>query len=180
MAKRLLVIIDPQNDSTHWEGNDARRHGSIIQIAETKARIHSLLNAFAGNETVIVRSSYQPDQFGPGLSMCIPNTFGHEIDLDLQVDGKSTMMTKTEHSCFSSKEFRGLLNTGKIDTLILCGFLAEYCVKQTAMDALQLEYNVVLVEDCIATGDDVQQRKQQVLAELKGKGALLVASKNLY
>jgi nicotinamidase-related amidase len=59
-------------------------------------------------------------------------------------------------------------------------FLAEYYVKQTAIHALNLGYKVFLVEDCIATGDDVQYRKQQAFAELKDKGAIIIQRKELY
>ena len=176
----MLVIIDPQNDFTHLKGDYARRHTGITQIAATKARIRHLLQSLGSHEAVIVRSDYQPDQFGPGLSLCIPHTFGHEIDAALQVDDTLNVFTKTEHSCFSSADFKELLNTGEIDTLVLSGFLAEYCVKQTALDALQLGYQVLLVEDCIATGDDVQYRKEQTLAELADKGAVIIKSNELY
>lgn len=177
MPKRMLVIIDPQNDFTHPEGDYARRHAGVTQIAEARLGIINLLRSFDGNEAVIVRSDFKPEQFGHGLFLCIPGTFGHKIDADLQVDGTLNIVTKTAHSCFSSEAFNELLNTGKTDTLILCGFLAEYCVKQTAIDALLLGYKVVLVEDCIATGDDVQSRKEQALAELMEKGAGITGSK---
>lgn len=180
MAKRLLVIIDAQNDFTHLQGNYASRHTGISQIAEAKTKIKRLLNSFGSDETVFIRSDYQPGQFGAGLSICIPNTFGHEIDAEFQVDGVSKIITKTEHSCFSSAAFKELLSKAETGTLCLCGFLAEYCVKETAVDALRLGYNVLLLEDCIATGDDVQPRKQQALAELKSKGAAVVKSDHLY
>lgn len=176
MSKQMLVIIDPQNDFTHPKGNYAGRHAGITQIAEARLRIIDLLRSFDGKEAVIVRSDFKPDQFVHGLSLCIPGTFGHEVDAGLPVDGTWNIVAKTGHSCFSSEEFKELLNTDKIDTLILCGFLAEYCVKQTAIDALRLGYKVVLVEDCIATGDDVQPRKEQALAELKDKGAGITGS----
>lgn len=176
MAKRLLVVIDPQNDFTHPEGNYATRHPGTRQIEATKAKINQLLRFFGRHQSVLVRSNYKHGQFGPGLSMCIPNTFGHEIDADIQVDATWTILTKTEHSCFSSAAFLKFLTEERIDTLVLSGFLAEYCVRQTATDALQLGYHVFVVADGIATGDDVQYRKQQVLAALKDSGAAIVDS----
>ena len=179
MAKQMLVIIDPQNDFTHLEGSYARKHAGITQITESKARINQLLHSFNPNEILFVRSDYKPDQFEQGLSICIPGTFGHQIDADFVVDNTWSLFTKTEHSCFSSEEFRKQLAVGKTDTLFLCGYLAEYCVRQTAADALEAGCKVYLVDDCIATGDDVQHRKQQALAELKRKGAIIIESKDL-
>lgn len=179
MATQILILIDPQNDFTHVEGDYARRHAGITQITEAKLKSQRLVNSFGRNKTVIVRSDYEPGQFGQGLSICIPQTFGHEIDVDLRMEGTVAVVTKTEHSCFSSEAFTSLLQTNKIDTLILCGFLAEYCVKQTAMDALNAGYRVYLVEDCIATGDDVQHRKLQAFAALKDNGAIVIQSEEL-
>lgn len=180
MVNELLVIIDPQNDFTHLDGNYASRHKRITQIAAAKANIKSLLPSFDRSKTVIIRSDYKPDQFSQGLSICIPDTFGHEVDRDLQADDLLNVVTKTEHSCFSSEEFKQLLQKDKIDTLMICGFLAEYCIKLTAMDALQSGYKVWLIEDCIATGDDVQHRKKQAFDELIKNGALIIQSKELY
>lgn len=176
----MLVVIDPQNDFTHVEGDYARRHAGITQIIGAMTKSCHLINSFGRNKTVVVRSDYEPYQFGQELLICIPGTFGHEIDSGLKIDGTLTVVTKTEHSCFSSEPFQTLLHTNKIDNLILCGFLAEYCVKETAADALSLGYKVFLVDDCIATGDDVQHRKKQAFAELKEKGAAIVKSDELY
>jgi nicotinamidase-related amidase len=180
MGRQVLVVIDPQNDFTSSEGNYARRHSGISQILNSKYRIRNLLNAFEVGETVIVSSDYKAEQFGKGLSICIPGTFGHNIDADLSLPDKSTFFTKTQYSCFSSGEFIRHLKNNKIDSIILCGFLAEYCVKQTALDALELGYKVSLVEDCIATGDDVQERKHQAIHELKVRGAIVVDSEAMH
>lgn len=180
MAKQVLVIIDPQNDFTHPKGQYARKHPGLSKIGEARAAINNLLALFPPEDTVIVRSHYQPGQFAPGVSLCIPGTFGFEIDAALQVKESAPLLTKTGHSCFSSEAFRDLLRTGPADTLILCGFLAEYCVKQTACDALSLGYTTVLVDDGIATGDDVHHRKQEAFAALTAQGAVVVRSRDLY
>ena len=77
---------------------------------------------------------------------------------------------KNEHSCLTSKGFNDALIRMNIDTILICGFLAEYCVKQTALDALKLGYDIIMVEDCIGTGDDVQHRSEQLFEEIKGLG----------
>ena len=179
MAQQLLVLIDPQNDFTHAESDYARRHKGVSWIAEAKSCINRLLQHFGKDQWVILRSDYRPGQFEAGLSIGIPGSFGHQIDADLPLDDSWTILAKTEHSCFSSEAFKDLLQARKADTLLLCGFLAEYCVKKTAADALRLGLRVILVEDCIGTGDDVQHRKDQVLAELMEMGATVVRSGEL-
>ena len=94
---------------------------------------------------------------------------GHKIEIG--VDNTFTLISKNNHSCFSSEEFKIYLETNSVDRIILCGFLAEYCVKQTAIDGLKNGYQISLLRECIGTGDDVQNRKEQMLIELAEKGA---------
>ena len=176
MSKRVFIIIDPQNDFTSLEGNYAKRHSGITQIEAAKENINRLLEWRGKEHFIVIQSDYRPGQFGENLSMCIPGTFGHKIDKDLHLDEETMLIIKAEHSAFSSAHFKEYLKSKEIDTLVLCGFLAEYCVKQTALDAIVSGYKVDLPEDCIGTGDDVQHRKHQMLEELKQKGAAVRTS----
>jgi nicotinamidase/pyrazinamidase len=170
MNQELIIIIDPQKDFTADDGNYATRHG-ITAIKAVKAHIELFLKAAGDKHGIVVCSDYRPGQFGDGLSICIPGTSGHEIDI--VVPESVTLITKTEHSCFSSKAFKFYLRQQPVKRLVLCGFLAEYCVQQTALDALAHGYEVHLPEDYIGTGDDVQERKENMLTILKAKGAIV-------
>ncbi|PSL23022.1 cysteine hydrolase family protein [Chitinophaga ginsengisoli] len=179
MNGRKIVIIDPQNDFTCLEGLYASRHKEISQIHNAKSSINRILSLQEKKNIIILRSDYREDQFEPGLTICLPDTFGHQIDSDLNVDESFTCITKTEHSGFSSESFINFLKDTGTRVLFLCGFLAEYCVKKTALDALEHGYDVYLIEDCIGTGDDVQFRKQEMIHELESKGATIINS-NVY
>lgn len=169
MAKSCIVVIDPQKDFISEEGNYAGRHTGISQMLAAKQKINHLVHSPDKDNVIIVTSDYQKDQFAPGLSICIPGTEGHEVDI--ATAPAYTFVTKKQHSCFSSASFIDHLKRNDITRLLLCGFLAEYCVKQTAIDALDLGYEVVLIKDSIGTGDDVQDRKDQMLISLEEKGA---------
>ena len=123
---------------------------------------------------MIITSDYQEDQFRQGLSICIPGTEGHAIDIN--ADKSNIYFSKTQHSCFSSPAFIDHLKEQRVEELIICGFLAEYCVQATAIDALKNGYTVTLIRDCIGTGDDVQDKKEQMLLMLKEKGASIKES----
>lgn len=106
-------------------------------------------------------------------------TFGNQIDHDLALNDRFISITKHEHSGLTSVDFTTYLEISGTVTLVLCGFLAEYCVRQTALDALQAGYKVYLVDDCIGTGDDVQERKKTMLKELASIGAVIVDSNTI-
>ncbi|MDY0989270.1 isochorismatase family cysteine hydrolase [Flavobacterium sp. CFBP9031] len=168
--EELLVIIDPQKDFTDIGGDYAKRH-PISHIQRVQSQLNDLIKRLDKNKFVIIFSNYQKDQFGTGTSMCIEETKGHEIDLDY--DESSILIPKTEHSSFSSQEFKDFLKENQIRRLILCGFLAEYCIKQTALDALKASYEIVLLKELIQTGDDVQYRIEEVLVNLESQGAVV-------
>jgi nicotinamidase-related amidase len=168
----LSLIIDPQNDFTHVKGNYASRHG-IDQITKAKSNIN-LLASIKHLKTIIVRAEYFPGQFIPGVSMAIANTFGHAIDKEINDQEIFNIFSKQDHSCFSSAEFTKFLRSLRPDTLMISGFLAEYCVKETATDALALGYQVILVKDAIGTGDDVQARRDDLFQEFEKKGCILM------
>ena len=170
MTKRIL-IIDPQKDFIHKDGNYAGRHQGITQILDAKEKINRLLLTQKREEVLIITSDYKKDQFQEGLSICIPGTEGHAIDIE--ADKSNIFITKSQHSCFSSPDFISHLREHHVGELIICGFLAEYCVQATAIDALKNGYAVILIRDCIGTGDDVQIRKEQMLLTLKEKGAVI-------
>jgi nicotinamidase/pyrazinamidase len=169
-SDELIVIIDPQKDFTDIDGAYAKNH-PINQIQKVKARINTLTKQLDKNKFVIIYSNYQKDQFGPGISMCLEGTKGHEIDIEF--DDTAKLISKTQHSSFSSEEFKLFLKDNQIKRLLLCGFLAEYCIKQTAIDALATGYETILLKELIATGDDVQHRKQEMLSELESNGATI-------
>jgi nicotinamidase-related amidase len=174
MSPEVIVIIDPQKDFISREGAYARRHSGISQILRAKAVINGLFSGPNRLNVWTVISDYQINQFSPGLSMCIPGTEGHQIDI--AVGSGSRILVKEAHSCFSSPAFVQCLAQEKVAKLILCGFLAEYCVRATALDGLQKGYEILLLEDAIGTGDDVQHRKENMFRELTETGAKLITT----
>ena len=178
MKNVLLLIIDPQNDFTNPHGAYAGRHG-IEQITEAIAKINMVIGTKLVQNHAIVYADYKPDQFEKGLLIGIPNTFGHLINANLLVDEQFIRFAKNEHSCFSSTNFKHFLKNKGFHLILACGFLAEYCVAQTGLDALNEGYKMTLIGDCIGTGDDVQYRKAAMFANMRKAGADIIDSADL-
>jgi nicotinamidase/pyrazinamidase len=174
-----LLIIDPQKDFTSPDGYYALKHKNISEIIKAKNNINDLLTRVSKNiSAIIVYSDYYKDQFGENISMCIPDTEGHKIDIDKK-DG-CMYFSKSEHSAFSSFELRKYLNENGISKIYIAGFLAEYCVKQTAIDALKNNFHVTLLRDCIGTGDDVQKELNILFEEMENLGGVVSDYKNCF
>ncbi len=164
VSNKAILIIDPQKDFTSETGAYAKRHSGILQILKAKKNIQNLIDT-TSTPVIIIYSNYIENQFENNLSICIPNTEGHQIDLELKKN--FYLFSKTEHDAFSSEEFKKFLIEKKISSVFIGGFLAEYCVKQTAISAINFGLKVSLIEDCIGTGDDVQFRKENLFEEMK-------------
>ncbi|MET0466015.1 MAG: isochorismatase family protein, partial [Chitinophagaceae bacterium] len=134
MASHCIIIIDPQLDFTSEDGAYAQRHTGITAISKAKDAIQQLLYRKSDHSFVVVYADYVSNQFGDGLNMCIPGTPGHAVSIS--VPPGTRRISKTQHSAFSNPSFITHLHQSGIYHLYLCGFLAEYCVKKTAMDAL--------------------------------------------
>ena len=113
MTNELLIIIDPQNDFINKEGSYAKRHAGIKQILNAKEKINKLIALHDKNNLVIVFSDYKEDQFEKGLTICIPGTDGHKIDI--AINNSYKLISKTGHSCFSSDDFDQYLKSKKPD-----------------------------------------------------------------
>jgi nicotinamidase/pyrazinamidase len=174
MPNHCILIIDPQKDFIHVDGIYAKRHAGITQMLQAKTKINELLQAVEPQNIVIVYANYAPNQFAAGLSICIPNTWGHAIDID--ANEKHLQFSKITHSAFSSVAFVAHLQQNNITQLFLCGFLAEYCVLATALDAIANGYAVSILVDCVCTADDKQERKTEMLKELKQHNIVITDS----
>lgn len=177
MNRRCIIIIDPQKDFTSEEGVYAKRHPQIHEIKNAAGRIQRLIDTEKKYDLIVVYSNYKQDQFGEGLLMCIPGTAGHE--LGIAVLPETIILSKEGHSAFSSSTFSDFIRERNYEQLLLGGFLAEYCVKQTALDALKFGYTIALISDCIATGDDVKERVSETLKQLQDKGASIISTVQL-
>ena len=58
---------------------------------------------------------------------------------------------KAEFSAFANESFRRAFAATGRTQLILCGIEAHVCIRQTTLDALDLGYDVFLVEDAISS-----------------------------
>lgn len=172
ISNSVILIIDPQKDFTSKKGAYAKKHSGILQIQKAKKNIQKLID-FTLLPVIIIYSNYRENQFENNLSICIPNTEGHQIDLKLK--NSCYLFSKTEHDAFSSEELKKNLIEKNINSIFIGGFLAEYCVKQSAISAINFGLDVSLIEDCIGTGDDVQIRKEKLFEEMKSLGVGFVS-----
>ena len=174
---RALVIVDFQNDFCP---------GGALAVPDGDA-IAPRLNDLAGSGeydlVVATRDWHPPDHGsfaehgGPWPVHCVAGTPGaelhHALDptpIDALVD-KGQARDTEGYSGFEATALAALLRDRGVDHVTVVGLATDYCVKNTALDALREGFSVT-VDSTATRGVDVQPGdSERALAEVRTAGA---------
>jgi nicotinamidase/pyrazinamidase len=172
-----LLVIDFQNDFTPG-GALAVEHGD--EIAE---RINELAASGRFDLVVATRDWHPPDhgsfagQGGPWPVHCVQGSSGAELHAALdrsridQIVDKGQNPGTEGYSGFEETPLADLLRERGIDSVTVVGLATDYCVKNTALDALR-EGLAVTVDSGAVRGVDVHAGdSERALDELRAAGA---------
>ncbi|XHR29855.1 MAG: bifunctional nicotinamidase/pyrazinamidase [Chthoniobacteraceae bacterium] len=191
---KALILVDIQNDFLPG-GALAVPHGNgVIPAANRLAAVFPLVVAtqdwhpadhgsfaatHAGKQVFdSIEMNGLPQTLWP--VHCVQNTHGAELPADLdreritKVFFKGTDPTIDSYSGFFDNGHRkatGLgefLKTNDVTAVFVCGLATDYCVKATALDAVQLGFKTYLIEDASRgvnlQSDDVANAIKQMQA----------------
>lgn len=164
MAKRkpgAMIIVDVQNDFF-----------SDAKMAKEKNRLVKKINELtqicrSNNIHIIwVRQEFKKDLSDAYLGVrknkiriTIEGEPGSELLPKLKVENSDNHVIKKRYSAFFNTGLLELLKRKKVETLIIAGTKTHSCVRMTAVDAYQNDYNVIIATDCLAnvgdTHDDI-------------------------
>ncbi len=123
---------------------------------------------------------------GPWPPHCVAGSPGAEVDpgLGLPADttfiDKDTLADQNTYSAFQETELDSRLKDLKVERLFVGGLATDYCVLNTALDALRLGYGVVLMTDAVRAIDEADGRRaieqlRSEHAEIADSSAILEA-----
>jgi ureidoacrylate peracid hydrolase len=89
-----------------------------------------------------------------------PSGPGEQIWHELDVHEDDLRVRKNRYSCLTpgSSMLQSLLSSQGIKNVLIGGTKTNICCESTSRDAMQLDYNVVMVEDCNAALSDEEHR----------------------
>ncbi len=180
-----LIVVDMQKDFC--------RSGSLpVQGCDGLVPgINQLIKVFRGNGLPVIfsRDWHPPNhssfkEFG-GLwpKHCVQGTEGAKFHEDLEVPensiiiSKGTDPAKDAYSAFDGTELHYVLSLKNVRRVFICGVATEYCVKETALDALRLGYEVVVLGDAVAAVNNEEGR--EALREIVRKGGIIAEMKEV-
>lgn len=151
-----LLIVDMLNDFTQPEG--------LVyypQNREVLPRIAEVLEWFRSREKLVVflrqfTRAGKPDSKAAAMRPnSIEDTWGDEIDGMLTVDPeRDYVIKKRRYSGFFGTDLDLVLREHGIKNVVLVGTKTNCCIRATATDAYYLDYNPIVVRECVATNSE--------------------------
>jgi nicotinamidase-related amidase len=96
-----------------------------------------------------------------------------EIDPRLERREDEVVITKKGASAFFGTNLVAVLNTEKVDSVILCGATTSGCIRATAIDLLQNSFPALVPRECV--GDRAQAPHEANLFDIQAKYADVVS-----
>ena len=150
-----LIVIDIQERLIKAMDENRYRHKMVTAI-----KIADVLNL----PTVVT------EQYPRGLGETIS-----EIKTALPTETKT--LEKTTFSCWGAEGFKNSVEKTKNKTLVVVGMETHVCVLQTVLEALQLDYEVLIPVDCVSSRNELDQK--YALKEMLQAGAVLTTIERL-
>jgi nicotinamidase/pyrazinamidase len=172
-----LVIVDFQNDFTP---------GGALAVADGDAiagRVNELAADPRFDLVVATRDWHPPDhgsfaeQGGPWPVHCVQGTEGAELHPALDRARVDVVVDKGQdpggegYSGFDATNLGELLRARGIDKLTVVGLATDYCVKNTALDALREGFEVTVEGEAVRGVDVEDGDSERALDELRQAGA---------
>jgi nicotinamidase-related amidase len=175
-----LLLIDVQKVYT-TQGSPLFVEGHELAIVNMNRLVKAYSNA--GETIIYVRHQHKKDgsdsgrmfdYLGPPAELgFVENTKDVEYDPALTVISPALHIVKQRYSCFPGTGLAEILQQKRVDTIVVTGFMTNYCCETTARQAHDLDYFVDFVMDatgCPDLSEDVTQDKIKAIvgASLRG------------
>lgn len=125
----VLVVVDVQE----------RFLPVLFQVERVIAACKLLVSGAKLLELPIIVTEQLPEKLGPTVP-----------ELREVLGSDYHPIVKSEFSAFANEAFRRAFASIGRSQLLLCGIEAHVCIRQTTLDALELGYEVFLVEDAVS------------------------------
>jgi maleamate amidohydrolase len=157
-GQTAILVIDMVEDMFTPHEALARQRGAMVTA------INTLTDAGrrSGFPVVWVRQEYMPDLSDApleyrrrGIKSTITGTPGAALLAELEIAPEDHSIIKKRYSAFFGTSLDGYLGERQVGRLVLAGVNTHACIRTTAVDAYQRDYDVTLVTDCIGSHDQV-------------------------
>ena len=176
---RALIIVDFQNDFTP---------GGELAV-EDGASIAGKINALAASgdyDLVVATRDWHPADHssfkvngGPWPVHCVAGTIGAQLHPDLDQTRIDVIVDKGQdvatdgYSGFAGTDLQEILRERGITQVTVVGLATDYCVKNTALDALRAGFAVTVDTNAVRGVEIEAGDSEQALVEVRTAGGVL-------
>ena len=152
-GRTALIIGDMQNDFV-------KEGGTLVVpgAEETIPPIRRLLELARGAGMKVVFTQDTHNDGDPEWEIwgehCREGSWGWQVVDDLAPREDEATVRKPRYDAFYGTQMEHMLRLWGVDTLIICGTVANICVHYTAASAAMRWFNVVVPKDCISSFND--------------------------
>ena len=174
---RALLIIDFQNDFTA---------GGALAVPDGDAiagRVTELIDSGDFDLVVATRDWHPPnhgsfrDQGGPWPPHCVQGTHGAELHDSLDRDAVDVVVDAgyepglEGYSGFEETDLAQALRSHDVEEVTVVGLATDYCVKETALDAVRLRFDTVVLGELVRAVELQPGDGERALEAMRAAGA---------
>jgi nicotinamidase-related amidase len=150
--KPALMIIDMQKEFHQGE--------TAAHMDRAAEYINYVLPKFKEKDLPVIWVQDVDEEVG-----VVPGTDGFEVIDSLSPDAGSTVIHKRYGNSFNKTDVDKILKENDVDTVVMTGFCAEYCVLSTYRGAKDLDYFPVLLKNGIASTETANKEFVENISE---------------
>lgn len=179
--KAALVVVDMLNDFFERSSILAMHRARLV------ANTNLLARGFRSRGLPIfwVRQEFAPDLHdafpemrSKNISITIAGTPGCDLLSELDTLPSDSVIVKKRYSAFFGTNLAARLSELQPELLVIAGVNTHACVRMTAIDAYQMDYQVVVAAECIASNDP--EHHDVTVRYLDGKVARILQNTDVF
>jgi len=188
-TKTALLVVDVQNDFADPKGSLYVEEGEkVVPVINREIEI-----ARAAGALVVYTQDWHPDvtphfqKYGGVWPVhCVRGSWGASFAPELRVEGEVVRKgtgAEDGYSGFSvadvqtgirkPTELESLLRSHGVERVVIIGLATDYCVKETALDALRIGFGTTVLREGIRAVNLKESDGERALEEIRQAGALV-------
>ncbi len=176
-ARTALIVVDVQNDFCPGGALGVERGDALAPAIAEAAR--------AADVVVATRDMHPPDhasfaeQGGRWPAHCVAGTAGAELHASVagmhfdRIVDTGTAAGDEGYSAFDRTGLAAWLHDQGVSRVVLSGIATDYCVRATALDAIEAGFETTVLVDAVAAVDASPGDGSRALDEMRAAGGVL-------
>jgi nicotinamidase-related amidase len=160
-VKPALLVIDMQNEFFNYNQACADSLKSAIPY------INAAISLFRKKNLPIIAIQHKSEE-----ENLVPGKPGFDMPESVKLEPQDVRIVKTYGNSFTKTELAEKLKELGVDTIIITGFCAEFCVLSTYKGAEDYDFTAIILKGSIASDNSEHIRFVEEIAETVTYGAL--------